>query len=759
MSAAFDEALRLHQSGRSAEAEPIYRRIIATEPEHADALHLLGVVHLQRGDVLGAAGFIRRALASAPNYGEAYNNLGIALQAEGRFAPAEQCFLRAFALQPDNAESCNNLGVVRMRQGRPEYALDCYRRARELAPGFAQACNNEGKALEALGRAVEAVEAYRRAVALDPEHAEAWNNFGNMLQHVGQYEEAIGSYLQALARAPHYVTVYSNLGAALQLLGRLGESMAAHLRGLAMDPAQIAGHINLANVRHIAGDALGAEASSRLALALNPGAAEAHNNLGNALRDQGQLEQAMASYRAAIRFKPELAEAHNNLGAVQTALGIHDEAVANFRAALRHKPDYVSAHANLIQTLLYDSSVTSAALGAELRRHAQAHTPPEIRRRFANTPNPDRRLRIGYVSSNFRSHAVAVNLEPLFRTHDAAEFEIACYAQVPRPDAATEVFRQRAQIWRSIVGMSDESAADMIRADGVDILIAVAGWFDGNRPLICAHRPAPVQATLFDGASSGLPAIDYWLTDRFLHPPDTADPATERLERVDHLIVYPPPIELSSPGPPPSIAAGHVTFGSCNNPAKLTSETIALWSRVLAAVPGSRLVLKYLNWFANDDLCRRLIERFAVHGIPADRIAFEAGARARADHFRRIDGFDVALDTFPFTGCTTTFEALSMGVPVVTLVGERYASRMSGSLLSGLGLRDLIAGTADDYVATAVTMAADEARRGELRTTLRRRIVDSPLCDAVAYGRAMGAAYRRMWRRWCGQQDTGRLDH
>ncbi|MBM3571539.1 MAG: hypothetical protein FJX52_04125, partial [Alphaproteobacteria bacterium] len=355
---------------------------------------------------------------------------------------------------------------------------------------------------------------------------------------------------------------------------------------------------------------------------------------------------------------------------------------------------------------------------------------------------------------NFRSHAVGLSLEPLLRGHDRSQFDLACYAQLPSPDAASDLFRQYAQLWRPIAGLSDEEVARQIAVDDVDILVSVAGWFDGNRPLICAFKPAPVQVTIFDGASSGISAIDYWLTDGFLHPGEAQDRFVETLVRVPHLIVYPPLRDLPPIGPVPSSEAAGIVFGSCNNPAKLTDSTIALWARVLRAVAGSRLRLKYLNWFDNPRLRRRIAARFLVHGVGEQQLAFISGDQARPEHFRQIDRFDVALDSFPFNGCTTTFEALCMGVPVVTLAGERYVSRMSGSLLETLGLRDLIATSPDDFVARAVAVAHDSAYRRRLRESLRSAIAASRLCDASAFARSVEDAYRQMWRDWCARGDS-----
>jgi len=288
-----------------------------------------------------------------------------------------------------------------------------------------------------------------------------------------------------------------------------------------------------------------------------------------------------------------------------------------------------------------------------------------------------------------------------------------------------------------------------VRADRIDILVLLAGHTGANRPQICALRPAPIQVNMFGLATMGMTAVDYWLSDAIVHPPDSTERSTEALMRLPSWYLHQPPTDAPDVGPPPSARAGFVTFGSCNNPAKLTAEVIRTWVAVMTAVPGSKLLLKYLGFFGDEAMRDRFKTMFARHGIDAERLIFVGEEAPRASHLGVLNRVDVALDPFPFNGCTTTFEALWMGVPAITIAGRRFIGRIGTSFLTLVGLPDLIAADTGDYVAKAAALAADSARLALLRSGLRARIAASPLCDAPVHARAVEAAYRRMWRSWC----------
>jgi len=367
---------------------------------------------------------------------------------------------------------------------------------------------------------------------------------------------------------------------------------------------------------------------------------------------------------------------------------------------------------------------------------------------FANAREEGRRLRVGYVSSDLYEHPVGRNLELVLGHRDRERFAVTCYADVARPDGMTERLRAAVDHWHPIVGLSDEQVAGLVRGDGIDVLVILAGRFDRNRPLVAAYRAAPVQVSFHDPGTSGLKAMNYLIADPVLVPKGTKERFSERVVRLPSFYVHAP---LGGPevGALPLSGHGHVTFGSFNNPAKVNEEVLRVWGEVLRAVPGSRLKLKFKNWFGNAGLRDRVLAGLGVEG---SRVEFVAGEASREEHLRLYNEVDVALDPFPFTGSTTTFEALWMGVPVVTLLGERMAGRWSASMLTAVKLPELIACDAGEYVAKVAGLAADTNRLADLRRTLRRRVAASPLCDGRGKARQVERLYRALWRRWCRRQ-------
>ena len=398
-------------------------------------------------------------------------------------------------------------------------------------------------------------------------------------------------------------------------------------------------------------------------------------------------------------------------------------------------------------------SVSAETVAAEHRRAGaalMALAPNSPALPFANPRDPGRRLRVGYVSPDFRRHSVSYFLEPLLAAHDRAGFEIFCYAEVIQPDEVTARLQRHADHWLITAGMPDDALAARIRADGIDILIDLAGHTAGNRLPLFARRPAPIQATwLGYPNTTGLPAIDYRLADAISDPPGWGDAlASETLLRLPGgFLCFGPPVHAPPPGVPPCLAAGAVTFGSFNNPAKISLPTIESWSAILKRLPDARLLLKSrqlvdaMTWVL-------LRTRFAERGIPANRVdmlGFQADTVSHLEVYHRVD---IALDPFPYNGATTTCEALWMGVPVVTLAGDRHAARVGASLLSRVGLDGLIAASRDEYVERAVDLAGDRERLAALRSTLRPDMAASSLCDATAFARGVEAAYRGIWERW-----------
>ncbi len=480
-----------------------------------------------------------------------------------------------------------------------------------------------------------------------------------------------------------------------------------------------------------------------------------HVNLGAAYRSSGQLGKATEQYRAAIRLDPRSADAHNNLGNVLQLTGDTDAAVAHLRRALEFTPDDDVVQSNLLYTLNFvpELPASEVARAHEQWGHRQARPPG-----FApnHDRDPERPLRIGYVSADLRTHSVTFFLLPLLEARDRASFEIVCYSAGVRVDDTTRRIKALSNGWADIAGESDEDVADRVRRDRIDILVDLAGHTSGNRLGIFACRPAPVQVTwLGYPNTTGLTAIDYRVTDAHVDPPGDADTLhTESLIRLDQgFLCYEPWPTAPDVAPLPASTAGTVAFGSFNNLAKVGPRTLDLWAKVLRAVEGSILVLKATP-FADPGVRTLFESRFKARGITRGRLRLLPEEPSVNRHLERYSEVDIALDPLPYSGTTTTCEALYMGVPVIALEGDRHASRVSAALLARAGRGDLVAHDDAEYVAIAVKLAADLPALAEGRRALRQSVLQSPLCDAPRFARDFETALRTMWRTWCASKSA-----
>jgi predicted O-linked N-acetylglucosamine transferase (SPINDLY family) len=567
------------------------------------------------------------------------------------------------------------------------------------------------------GRLRQAESAYRSILAQDPDNVRALHLLGTVCLQGARYDEAAAVIRRALELKPDYANARNNLGLVYQARG----------------------------------DADTAVEAFREALKAAPEDADIWINLGNALRARGGLSEAVAAYRRALELEPGLAVTYNNLGGVLMFQGRLDEAVGCFQKARELDPAYAEAHSNLFQCMHYSPAFDAVRIHTEARRFNEAHAAALTRDAppHGNDPDPERRLRIGYVSAHLRSHPVGYFMAPLFSHHDRGAFEVFCYAAVTAPDELTDSFRQHSDHWRECIGLNDQALAQQMRADGIDIAVDLAGHSGGERLLmVFARKPAPVQLTAgghYD--TTGLDAMDYLITDRFHSPEGSERYFSEQLVRMPHdYVCYKPPDYAPAVAPSPFLERGAVTFGCFNNLAKVTAEVVATWAAILEGVPGSRLRMRTRE--LDDDATRRSYqERFASHGV-VERVEL-SGYLPHRELLAAYGGIDIGLDPFPYSGGLTTCEAMWMGVPVVTRGGEVFSSRHSTSHLSNVGLPELCADEPDAYTRIAIDLANDRDRLAGVRRQLRERMAASPLCDAAAYTRDLESAYREMWRRWC----------
>lgn len=508
----------------------------------------------------------------------------------------------------------------------------------------------------------------------------------------------------------------------------------------------------LGTLLHEAGDSTGAEAAFRSALAIQPDLAASQVNLGNLLRQKGALEEAAACYQAALAAGPGMAEVETNLGFVRQLQGLAEVAIAHHEAALRSRPGFGIAQHNRLLAMQYSGARDPKSIyDAHIdwaRRQADPLTPDDPV--HDNDRDPDRRLRLGIVSPDFRNHPVALFLLPLVEQLPRTDFTLALYSSGLYEDAVTQRFRDAADLWRPVRGAGDDDLASLIRADKVDILIDAAGHTADNRLLAFARRPAPVQVTwLGYPDTTGMAAMDARLSDAVADPPGIADTfCRERLIRLDGgFLCYRAPAYLTPR--PPAEAGRPVVFGCFNNLSKVQPAVIACWAAILCDMPESRLLLKARSL---DDPGTRQRYRllFEEHGIDPARVALEGHTEGVVEHLRSYDRIDIALDTFPYNGTTTTFDALYMGVPVIALAGDRHAARVGASILTHLDLEELIAPDAAGYAARAVALASDRARLSALSEGLRERLKASSLMDEAGFAWRFAAVMRGLWRGWCG---------
>jgi predicted O-linked N-acetylglucosamine transferase (SPINDLY family) len=743
----------LQAQGRLEEALMTYQEAIAINPDYVDAHNNRGVVLQIQGRLEEALAAYERVLAVKPEYADVHNNRGSVLQAQGRYEEALAAYQQALAVKPDYAEAYNNRGNALQAQGKYEEALAAYQQALAIKPDYAGAHNNRGVVLQAQGRFDEALAAYRQAITIQPDYTEAYNNRGNALQAQGKYEEALAVYQQALAIKSDHAGTHYNRGNVLLALGRLEEALAAYEQALAIQPDYADAHNNRGITLETLGRLEEALAAYEQALAVRPGHADAHNNRGVVLQIQGRLEEALAAFQRVLELEPGFADAHNNRGNALSAQGRLQEAMAAYRQALAVKPDFHQACSNMLFCMNYDAGIGAQALYAAHREWDARFAAGLVNGtpRHTNMPDPERRLRIGYVSPDYYRHPAASFIEPLLAAHDRRSYGVVCYSNVTRPDAVTARLQKLADRWRTITGMSDEQVAALVREDGIDILVDLAGHTGGNRLRVFARKPAPVQVTYLGYPSTtGLSVMDFRLSDGWIDPPGLTDAYhSEEIVRLPRgSVCFQPPASSPAVADIPDIIPGRIIFASFNNAAKVTPEVVALWSEVLHAVPEARLILK-ARQLGDRETVQRLRGLFEHEGVAADQLDFASWIPDSEAHLAFYNRAHIALDTFPYSGCTTTCEALWMGVPVITLAGQESRSRMSLSILKQVGLDNCIAESPAAYIGIARTLAADTRALQRVRAGLRRQVQMSSLLDAEGFARAVESAYRGMWRRWC----------
>lgn len=611
-----------------------------------------------------------------------------------------------------------------------------------------------------IGNLTQAESLYRAALAERPDHPFANNNLAILLRAQRRWEEAVACYRRALAVNPEDAQVYNNLTCVLSDMGQEAQAAKVGMLAVSLRPDYAEAWFNLGNIFRALGNADAARRAYHRAIRLKADMGEAYSNLGDVHKSATELTQAAECYRTALRLLPQMPQPYVNLGEVLKEQGRVTEAIKLLQHGLEQHPHLPVLHSNLLFALHYSPHVPPEVIFRAHRNWGERHAAPlapAVGPAFTNDRSPERRLRIGYVSPDFCGHAVSCFLEPLLRGHDRSAVEIFCYPISRRSDEITARFQAITGHWCPLNLLTDEEAAERIRADAIDILVDVAGHTCDCRPLIFARRAAPVQVSWLgypDG--TGMAAMDYRLTDAIADPPGVTDRwHLEKLVRLENgFLCFRPPRDTGFSPDLPAHRNGYVTFGSFNNNAKISAEVVAVWSALLRRVPDARLVLKSRS-FADSTTHAHYSALFATQDIDAGRFSLLPQTPDQGDHLRAYDGIDIALDPFPYNGTTTSCEALWMGVPVVTLQGSHHVARVTSSILHRCGLDELVAVDTDSYIGIAADLAANIDRLAALRRGLRQRMQDSPLCDPYAFAATVEKTYRGMWRDWCQTASAG----
>jgi predicted O-linked N-acetylglucosamine transferase (SPINDLY family) len=710
------QAVAWHRAGQLDDAARGYQQVLAACPDHADAMHLLGVVRHQAGRHGQAVDLIRQALYQRPNNAMYLSNFGLALRGVGQHQQAYNVFKRALKTNPQYPEAHHNIAGLLVDAGHIDEALNHYQQAIRLRPNYVAALQNLGTLLAQLERWPGAEQCGLRLLEINPHDVNVAFNLARMYRKLGRPRDAIEQLEQVLCRAPEHPEVLRELAEA---------------------------HIDHGDYRH------GVEVYEQLA-ALRPDDATVHNGLAVALRRSGRPADAVEQYRRAIQLDPNFAKAHSNLGVALKAQGRLPEALVHYRRADELQPDVVFL-SNLLFSLNYDPHTDRHTLFAEHARWRDRYSRGEFASSaHRNDSNPDRRLRIGYVSGDLYRHPAARFIEPLLIGADRRRVELFIYANMPSGDNVTQRMQQYPATWRHVWGRSDEQFCTIVRDDAIDILVDLSAHSARGRLTAFARKPAPVQVSYLGYPNtSAVDAMDYYIGDAVTDPLSDPKLYFEQLMRFEaHSFACLQPIaNAPDVAPLPAQANKRITFGSLLDMAKINEPVLDLWARLIRVTPGAHLyVFRSTLYGATGERLRRLLRdrldevQFTIaHEV--DSCGGWLGVYGR---------IDVALDTFPWSGHTTACEAVWMGVPVLTVCGDRHASRMAASVMTALGLEDdFVAADHDQFVVKGMALAERIEYLAALRAGLRQRAIDSPLCDAAGFGRELDGLYRDMWRRWC----------
>ena len=747
-----DMGVEFHQAGKLAEAIECYSKSLDLQPENSAALNNMGGALQACGRLDEAVIYLQKATTVDPGFVDAHYNLGNVYTQQDRLDAAVASYKQAIAVVPGHLDALNNLGKTLGQQGKYSKAIKFLKQAVELHPGFAKALNNIGSIMKEQGKLDKAAKYYQKAIDQQPRYALAYSNLGIVQNRQGDLDAAIKNHKQAVAIQPNFPEALNNLGSALTAQGKMDEGIAYYIRAIELTPDYVEALNNLGGALLAQGEFCQAGEYLQEAIRLQPDHALALCNYGSALKEQEQLEAAVEYYQKALAIRPDYATALSNLGNIQKEQGKLDAAITNYQKALAIRPDFPEAISTLLFISQYQTSQNLQELYENHKRLAQELTDLTQSPGFAhgNDRDPERRLRIGLVSPDLGQHPVGYFMLGFLSHRPFAELDITCYSERAADDLTAKL-QSVADDWVDISTLNNTALAQRINADGIDILIDLAGHTARNRLQMFAMQPAPIQISWAGYVgTTGLAAMDWLIADHHYINADEEQFYTEKIIRMpDSWVCYTPPEyapEVQSQ--PKNRQEEGFLLGNFGNQAKINAQMMEIWAAILQKMPQAKLLLKYkaMDYPTNAE---RIRSYFTGAGIDKERILIEGFSQHR-ELLDRYNSVDLALDTLPYSGGLTTLEALWMGVPVVTSVGGTFAGRHSASILRTVGLDELVTPDPDKYVELVVELASDPKRLALLKIGLRNRLKNSPLCDYEKFASNLSGELRKVWKQWCG---------
>jgi len=743
--------ISLIQNNNLAEARTLCNQLRLKNKKNTDILVMLADIDNRMGDVKNAEKFYRKAIRLKPNSVPANTKLGIMFHSQNRLAQAESSYRQSLKFDIEQPSVCFNLAIILQEKELLDDAAQFYRKAIEFNPSYAKAYSNLAYIYRKKNRLDDAASNYLKAIEHAPGIAEIHYNFGITLLHQNKLKDAEFQQRRALEIKPGYADAWCSLGMVQFTYGKLEDSIISYKNSLAINSE----HEDALNGCAAVFSKLNMFDESielfNKSLLINPENENTMIGLGIAYQGINNYSMALSTYRKVVMKSPGHVESHIGMASVYMSQGEYEEAIKLYQKAIDIQPEHYTAYSDLLMLLNYCESLSPSYIYDEHVNWATKYSLNTPKLEYSNIPDPGRKIRIAYISPDLRVHVVTNFFYPILKCHDTNKFEIYCYADVAHEDSWSQLLKAEKTHWTNIYRMSDAELIDQIQADKIDILVDLAGHTKGNRLVALTAKPAPIQMTYLGYPNTtGLSTIDYRLTDEWADPVGESDKYyTENLIRLNNgFLCYSSINKMPNEVTLPALKNGYITFGSFNNLTKITECVVKIWAAILNKLPTSRLVLKNRS-FSSQQVYERYLNLFSSHGVEADRVQLCGPTKTYEDHLKAYNQIDIALDTFPYNGTTTTCEALMMSVPVITLAGNMHAGRVGVSLMSQVNLTDYIAQTQEEYIKLALKKANDVEGLGKLRNLLRNQVSTSFLSNGKAFTQDIEEVYRQVWSNWC----------